>query len=114
MSGTYNHQWRRRVNEVVPVQRCGRALPGEDPGRHRRGGPREGRGACAEGPRHRPHGLKDARRLRAEPRPRRVHPLRGRAVTIAVSTWWVVGWAIALVVVVIAATLLVAIIALGR
>jgi hypothetical protein len=35
-------------------------------------------------------------------------------VTIAVSTWWVVGWAIALVVVVIAAALLVAIIALGR
>jgi hypothetical protein len=35
-------------------------------------------------------------------------------VTIALTTWWYVGWAIALVVVLIAAVLLVAIIGLGR
>jgi hypothetical protein len=35
-------------------------------------------------------------------------------VTIALSTWWYVGWAIALVVVLIAAGLLLAIIGLGR
>lgn len=35
-------------------------------------------------------------------------------MTIALSTWWYVGWAIALVVVLIAAGLLLAIIGLGR
>jgi hypothetical protein len=35
-------------------------------------------------------------------------------VTLALSTWWIVGWAIGLVVVAIAATLLVVIIGLGR
>jgi hypothetical protein len=33
---------------------------------------------------------------------------------IALSTWWIVGWAIGVVVVLVAATLLLAIIALGR
>jgi hypothetical protein len=33
---------------------------------------------------------------------------------IALSTWWIVGWAIGVVVVLVAATLLVTIIALGR
>jgi hypothetical protein len=35
-------------------------------------------------------------------------------LTLALSTWWFVGWAIGLVVVAIAAALLLAIIALGR
>jgi hypothetical protein len=35
-------------------------------------------------------------------------------VALALSTWWYVGWAIAAVVVVIAATILLAIIFLGR
>src|SRR5918996_5015902 len=112
MSGTYNHRWSSGVNEVLPVQRCRRAVQREDHGRDRGRGPREGRGTRQEGARGRPDRLEDARRLRAEPDPRRVPGQR--AVTTALSTWWYVGWASALVVVLIAAGLLLAIIGLGR
>src|SRR5919106_120814 len=91
MSGTYNHRWSSGVNEVLPVQRCRRAVQREDHGRDRGRGPREGRGTRQEGARGRPDRLEDARRLRAEPDPRRVPGQR--AVTTALSTWWYVGWA---------------------